>query len=117
MRFRWRRSKTARATLGEQGLHRSTLSAGLTLAALLAAWPLAAQQVELGLDRFQELWERAHPAAAPLPPSPPILALEGAECALTVAGDTARLTTARGPGRPGALRRPRPRRRRAALEL
>lgn len=80
-------------------------SSRLTLAGLLlggiAAWlaappPLVAQQVSISLERFQKLWDQAHPL--PPDPSPPTvpLAVESARIGIAVGApgaDTARLTT------------------------
>ena len=74
-----------------------------TLAALLlggiAAWlaapppPLVAQQVSLSLERFQTLWDQAHPK----PPDPPVptvpLAVESARISIAVGSDSARLSS------------------------
>jgi len=55
--------------------------------------PLRAQQVSLSLERFQKLWDQAHPK----PPEPPVptvpLAVEAAWMSIEVGADSARLTT------------------------
>ena len=44
------------------------------LAGVVAVAPLPAQQVTLSLERFQKLWDQAHPVApAPAPPQVPWL--------------------------------------------
>ncbi|MEP7009458.1 MAG: hypothetical protein ABJC13_03970 [Acidobacteriota bacterium] len=73
-----------------------------TLAALLlggiAAWlaapsPLVSQQVSLSLERFQTLWDQAHPKP-PDPPAPTVpLAVESARIGIVVGADSARLST------------------------
>lgn len=76
---------------------RPTLAAWLLggIAAWLAAsppLPLGAQQVSLSLERFQKLWDQAHPK--PPDPSPPAvsLAVESARIRIVVGTDSARLT-------------------------
>ncbi|HEV7671948.1 MAG TPA: hypothetical protein VGS22_25780 [Thermoanaerobaculia bacterium] len=86
-----------------------------TLAFLLlggiAAWiaaplssPLSAQQVSLSLERFQKLWDQAHPKP-PEPPPPTVpLAVESARISIAVGADSARLsselTVVLDPGKP-----------------
>ncbi len=70
------------------------------LAGGLAVWmtassphPLRAQQVSISLDKFQKLWDQAHPK----PPDPPIpiapLAVESAQVRIAVGAESARLST------------------------
>ncbi len=75
---------------------RSTLAAWLVggFAAWAAASPLPLEaQVSLSLERFQKLWDQAHPK----PPDPPVpavpLAVESARIAIAVGAESARLTT------------------------
>lgn len=65
----------------------------MVLVSLLAAPGCGAQEVILSLDRFHELWKKAHPPAVPPPPATGSLALEAAELAIVVDGEVARLST------------------------
>ena len=80
-------------------MRRSRPTLALCLSGGLAAWaaappqPLEAQ-VSLSLERFQKLWDQAHPKP-PDPPAPAVpLAVESARIGLAIGADSARLTTA-----------------------
>ncbi len=75
---------------------RCTLAFGLLggiAAALAAAPPLVAQQVSLSLERFQTLWDQAHPKPPDPPPPALPLVVESARITIVVGADSARLTT------------------------
>lgn len=62
---------------------------------LVAASPpsLGAQQVSLSLERFQKLWDQAHPKPSE-PPAPAVpLAVESARISIAVGSEAARVTT------------------------
>jgi hypothetical protein len=76
---------------------RSTLAAlllgGIAVGFAAPPSPLAAQQVSLSLERFQTLWDQAHPKPPdPTPPTVP-LAVESARINVSVGDASARLST------------------------
>lgn len=60
---------------------------------LAAPAPATAQGVTLSLERFQKLWDQAHPKPPDPPPPALPIALESAQLSVHTWGETARITT------------------------